>query len=159
MEALLGMLPPLDPDKFAFIDLGSGKGRALFLAAAYPFKRIIGVEYAPELHEIAMRNTRTYRNPARKCADIQPVCADATSFAFPLLPTVCFMNNPFGEPLIAAVATRIDESVRASPRPFFVVYLHANHTGPIDRLAGWRRITAGSLGRSPYVVWRWDGAH
>ena len=40
-----------------FIDLGSGKGRMVLAAAArYPFKRVIGVELAEQLHEVARAN-------------------------------------------------------------------------------------------------------
>src|SRR5262249_27445537 len=46
----------LDPRDYLFIDFGSGKGRALVLAARYGFERVIGVEFAPSLHEIAARN-------------------------------------------------------------------------------------------------------
>ena len=37
----------LAPGTHVFVDLGSGKGRALMLAASYPFKRIVGVEFSP----------------------------------------------------------------------------------------------------------------
>ena len=36
-------------EDFTFIDFGSGKGLALLLAPEYPFRRIIGLEFAPEL--------------------------------------------------------------------------------------------------------------
>jgi predicted RNA methylase len=39
-----------------FVDLGSGKGRVLIVAAMYPFKRIIGVEYSPDLATVCRRN-------------------------------------------------------------------------------------------------------
>ena len=35
-------------EDFTFIDLGSGKGRALLMASDYPFLRIVGVELLPE---------------------------------------------------------------------------------------------------------------
>ena len=35
--------------QFTFIDIGSGKGRALLLATEYGFSRIIGIELLPEL--------------------------------------------------------------------------------------------------------------
>ena len=35
----------LDRTGATFVDFGSGKGRALFLAAGYGFPRIVGVEY------------------------------------------------------------------------------------------------------------------
>ncbi len=39
-----------------FIDVGCGKGRVLIVAAAYPFKRIRGVEYSPQLAAICRTN-------------------------------------------------------------------------------------------------------
>jgi hypothetical protein len=47
---------PIHHEDFVFIDFGSGKGKALFLAAEWPFKAIIGVEFAPALHRIAESN-------------------------------------------------------------------------------------------------------
>src|SRR5262245_6350419 len=44
---------PARHEDLTFVDLGSGKGKALFLAAAYPFRRIVGVELSPRLHRIA----------------------------------------------------------------------------------------------------------
>ena len=38
-------------EDYTFVDFGSGKGRALLLASEYPFKRILGLEFSPELTE------------------------------------------------------------------------------------------------------------
>ena len=157
MRSLLEMLPALELSDFLFVDLGSGKGRALFVAASYPFRQIIGVEYSSELHEVAQRNVLTYRNPAQKCFNIKPVLADATSFGLPWYPTVCFMNNPYDESLITVTAQHLDRSVRSAPRPFFLLYINSYHTAPIDALQGWSRLRDGWLGRWRYTIWQWDG--
>jgi len=41
-----------------FVDLGSGKGKALIVAARYSFKRIKGIEFSVKMHEAAVRNQR-----------------------------------------------------------------------------------------------------
>src|SRR5579885_628231 len=46
---MLGALA-IDFRQFTFVDSGSGKGRALLMAADYPFQRVIGVEVHPRLH-------------------------------------------------------------------------------------------------------------
>jgi hypothetical protein len=55
-------------ENFTFIDFGSGKGRALLLASEFPFRGIIGLEFAPELHrwprEIFSATGRRRRNAA-----------------------------------------------------------------------------------------------
>jgi hypothetical protein len=107
---------------FTFIDYGSGKGRALFLAAELPFRRIIGVEYSPQLHEIAQRNVASYCNPDRQCHVVAGVLQDAAAFEPPLEPTVFFFHHPFDEPIFRQVVTRIEDSYRALPRPMIVIY-------------------------------------
>ena len=50
----------LDFQRFGFVDLGSGKGRALLLASDYPFREVIGVELSPKLDRIARDNIARY---------------------------------------------------------------------------------------------------
>jgi len=57
-EAALKLLPE-PPREFAFIDLGSGRGFALLLAAASGFARLIGVEFADALVADARKNLQT----------------------------------------------------------------------------------------------------
>src|SRR5262245_49817297 len=57
----------IDPQRYSFIDYGSGKGKALLMASDYPFKTIIGLEYAKRLHDIAAENCRKYRSASQKC--------------------------------------------------------------------------------------------
>ncbi len=40
----------IDFEKFTFVDLGAGKGRIMLLASNFPFQRVLGVEFVPELH-------------------------------------------------------------------------------------------------------------
>src|SRR5438309_12076494 len=47
------------PGKDVFLDFGSGMGRAIIMAAKYPFRKIYGVEVAPQLNEIARQNVRS----------------------------------------------------------------------------------------------------
>src|SRR5258708_29887597 len=42
------------------------------LAAEFPFKFIVGVEFAAELHRACQVNLKHYRNPASQCGDIRP---------------------------------------------------------------------------------------
>ncbi|HWR34503.1 MAG TPA: class I SAM-dependent methyltransferase [Clostridia bacterium] len=112
----------IDFRDFTFIDLGSGKGRALLLASEYPFRRIIGVELQPELHDIAEQNIRAYHSPTQQCHDIQSYAADARDFTLPDEPLVIYLFNPFPEYVIRTVTEIIDRSIRQHPRPVFVIY-------------------------------------
>jgi hypothetical protein len=50
-HAALRDLPIGDYAQYTFVDVGSGKGRMLFVAAEYRFRKVIGVEFATDLHE------------------------------------------------------------------------------------------------------------
>jgi SAM-dependent methyltransferase len=109
-------------EQFIFIDFGSGKGRTLLLAARFPFRKVIGVEYCAQLNEVARRNVRKFPVSARQCQEIEIVEADATEFPIPDEPLVLFLNNPFAEPVMARVVNNMAVSFRRRPRRILVIY-------------------------------------
>lgn len=117
---------PVDPDAFTFVDFGSGKGRAVLLAARLPFERVIGVELAPELHAIATRNLGASLSERRR-ADVQLLCMDACAYELPDAPLVLYLYHPFGPEVLAPLIRRVVSSYQRSPRPIFVVYLNPFH--------------------------------
>jgi hypothetical protein len=132
--------------EYTFIDVGSGKGRALLIAANYPFRRIIGIEFAAELHERAARNILSYRCSTRRCFDVTSVHADAMEFAFPVEPLVLYFNNPFREHVMEGVMCNLERSLRESPRPAYILaYCRWTATGVIERVAGIRLLVRGSF--------------
>jgi 16S rRNA G966 N2-methylase RsmD len=105
-----------------FIDLGSGMGRMVLEAAAtYPFKRVIGVELAQELHDIALSNVDNTRIRL-KCKNIELVQSDVLEYAIPDDVTIVFMNNPFRGPVFAAAMKNLIASVDDHPRQVKVIY-------------------------------------
>jgi SAM-dependent methyltransferase len=114
---------PENVENFSFIDIGAGKGRALLLASTRNFKRILGVEYAPELVACARRNFQTYRNPAQICRDLSCVCADAASFEPPLDDSVFYFLRPFEDNVMAAFLQRLKKSYAARPRKIIIMFV------------------------------------
>lgn len=110
-------------EDFTFVDFGSGKGRALLLASEFPFKRIIGLEFSPELHRVAEDNLRHYRSERQRCSDIQSVNVDFIEFPLPLEPLFLFFFDPCQLRVLAGVVARIGQSLTASPRPLYVAYV------------------------------------
>lgn len=117
----------IDPARFTFVDIGSGKGRALLLAAKLPYRRIEGVEFARDLNVIAARNIEVVFPAAEDRARFELHTVDAVDFAIPSGPCVLYLFNPFGPTLIAQVAQNILDSYRASPREIYVVYANPLH--------------------------------
>ena len=107
---------------FIFIDLGSGKGRTLLMASDYPFRRIVGVELLPVLHQAAQENLREHKSESQKCFALESICADATEFSFPAEPTVLYLFNPFPEAGLRRMIASLEQSLREHPRAAFVLY-------------------------------------
>jgi SAM-dependent methyltransferase len=133
----------LDCARFTFIDFGAGKGRGLLLAAEFPFRKIIGVEFAPQLVEIAWQNLARCRVPRRQCRDVEVVLADAAQFPLPDGPLALLFNNPFEEPVMAAVIANLRRSLEVRPRAAVVLCTYPYLDRLWSRLAVLRRGTEG----------------
>jgi SAM-dependent methyltransferase len=111
-----------DFKNFVFIDLGSGKGRALLMASDYPFRRIVGVELLPALHQTARENLSRYKSESQQCFSLESICADATDFRFPPEPTVLYLFNPFPESGLKSVIANLEQSLHQHPRAIYLLY-------------------------------------
>ena len=130
-----------------FIDLGSGKGRAVLQAALhYPFRTAYGVELSELLHEIAEGNLQRIRRRLR-CQDVRLVRSDVLHFYIPTDVTVVFLNNPFQGQVFATVVDRLLDSIDSNPRTLRIVYgnpveeatlLRTGRAQLVRQLRGWR---------------------
>ena len=112
------------PGEDVFVDFGSGKGRMVLLAAERPFRRIIGVEFSAQLHEVALENLRGAR-PGLKCREVELILADATQWKVPDDATVLFFFNPFHGEVLARVFDNIRRSLAEAPRKITIIYVRA----------------------------------
>jgi tRNA G46 methylase TrmB len=112
----------IDHQQFVFADLGAGKGRALLVAAQFPFKQILGIEYSPSLVDEMKNNIASYRNPEQRCFELEGRLQDATEFSLPPDPLVLFFHHPFEEVIFRQVRARIEQSLADHPREIFVIY-------------------------------------
>lgn len=104
-----------DFSQFTFVDLGCGKGRALLLAEEYPFKNIIGVEFAKDLAIIASKNAARVGS-----SRISVVNRDARQFDLPPGPLLIFMYNPFSADILRKVIQRL----LCHTKPFYLAYVN-----------------------------------
>ena len=125
---------------FVFVDLGSGKGRTLLMASDYPFRRIVGVELLPALHQAAQENLSKYRSESQKCFALESICADATEFPFPAEPTVLYLFNPFPEAGLRRMIANLEQSLRAHPRAVYVLYHNPLLEHVLSESAGLSRV-------------------
>jgi SAM-dependent methyltransferase len=122
LDRLIEANPKIDFREFTFVDIGSGKGRALLMAADYPFRRVVGIELLPRLHRVAKENVGKYKSNSQQCFRIDCVLGDACDFPFPPEPTVLYLFNPLPGSGLAKMISNLEGSLREHPRPVFVLY-------------------------------------
>lgn len=151
-DVFLGILGQLEADLslFSFVDYGCGKGKMLLLASNFPFKRIVGVEFAPELAGISERNIDVYRAPGQRCRDIRVVCCDAVRYSPPMDPIVGYFYNPFGRPVMREVIANLEESLRTLQRQAFIIYVDPRHSDLIEASGAWQPV----MSSERYSVYR-----
>jgi len=137
-----------DHNRYAFVDLGCGKGRALMVASEFPFARLVGVEISPDLAEIARRNAAVIarRDPRRAPIEIQ--VGDATALRPPAERVVYFMYNPFGRALMETLVDGLERQLANGLRHAFLVYYNPVYGGVLDRSPYWVRWQAETI---PYA--------
>ena len=104
------------------VDYGCGKGRPLFFATRFPFRRLIGVEKAESLVECAEANRNRLRAKQRR-QDVEIIQADAKTWKVPADATIVFLFNPFVGQILQGAIDQLFHSWSHHPRQITIVYV------------------------------------
>jgi hypothetical protein len=135
-------------DQYTFIDLGAGMGRGLLLAAAYPFRAVVGVEIHPTLARIARKNLALWRAAGATRVPMRMFCRDALEFPLPTGPCVVFLFNPFGGPVLRRLLSAWRRSLADRPGHLDILYVNDEQKNVIRREPGFERLFHGPIRRS-----------
>ena len=143
-------LPPrsLPIDEYTFIDLGAGMGRAMLLAAAYPFRAVLGVELHPTLARIARKNLAFWRAAGRTRVPMRMFCRDALEFPLPAGPCVVFLFNPFGAPVLRRLLRAWRQARAERPAQLDILYVNNEQESVLRREPEFERLFHGPIRRS-----------
>ena len=131
---LLKLLRKLNlPRDAVFLDIGSGKGRALLIAALFGFKKVIGVEFSSQLCELAKKNVDAFAKIAKSHSPIEIVEADAANYRFRPEHNIFYFFNPFGAVVLEKVLDNIRASVQEAPRRIWLIYNNPKHHTVVDQ--------------------------
>jgi 16S rRNA G966 N2-methylase RsmD len=113
----------IDLSNSCFVDFGSGKGKAMLMAAERGFRKVIGVEFSIELVDICRRNLEVFKRKTKGKTEFEVIHMDAAQYEIPSEANLLFFSNPFDEILIAEVIGNILKSLDQSPREILVMHL------------------------------------
>lgn len=147
VRSALASLP--EPERYAFVDIGCGKGRPLVVASEFPFVRLVGVELAPQLAEIARANAAAVaaRHPDRAAIEVQ--VGDATAVSAPAGRVVYFMYHAFNQALVTALVENIERQLQNGLQHAFFVYYNPVHGSVLD---GSKHFARWSAQMAPYAA-------
>jgi len=103
--------------KSIFIDYGSGKGSAIIHAKKMGFEQTIGIEFAKELHDIAVDNIQKFN-----LKNVQSLYADASSYPPPKDVSIIYFNNPFSEVVMKKVIKNILNEKKNFTNDVYIIY-------------------------------------
>ena len=119
--------------KSCFVDFGCGKGATLVFASNLGFKKVLGVEFSPELAHIALENMRKFSDQRGGKVDFEIVNIDASQYEIPSSADCFYFFNPFDAFILDQVVRNIVKSLEKYPRKILIVYLHAVHNAVIEK--------------------------
>lgn len=131
---------PIEPSRFTFVDLGCGKGKPLMIAADYGFRRLVGVDISPACIKAARRNIERYGPEPIDASRVELRVEDAEDFEFPDDPLVVYLFNPFPQPVVESVMSKLEESLSRTPREVAIVYMNPTAAAAVRQSTIFRRI-------------------
>jgi hypothetical protein len=140
--------PAAPIDQFTLIDLGAGMGRALLLAAEYPFRAVVGVEFHPTLARIGRRNLALWRAAGRARAPMRMIFRDAAQFELPSGPCVAFLFNPFGAPVLRRVLQNWSGQLAGRSGQLDILYVNNEQENVLERHPSLVQLFKGQVRRS-----------
>lgn len=108
----------------SFLDLGSGKGRAMMLGALHGFRKIYGVEYSLDLCQVAEINISKFRKNLNAETEFLVINDNVLNYEIPSDVSVIYMANPFGNIIMSSILDRVEQSLINEPREIVIVYLN-----------------------------------
>jgi len=140
---------------YEFVDYGSGMGKALLLAARFPFRQVTGVEFSAELHGIAERNIAHWRLPEKRCNSVRSVLGDAATWPLPKGDCLLYFFNPFRQALLRKVLRHIVlEAARKTSDVVYIVYIHPSFPEVFDEFPELKLIACVRIQMPLYSIYK-----
>jgi SAM-dependent methyltransferase len=147
---------PINFSEYDFVDLGSGKGMMLLVAAEFGFGNVSGVEFGRAAYDVGLENLKKFRERRPDAPPVEMHLGDASAFSLPERPLVVYMFNPFGVGVIQTVLAGLEQSLRSTPRDCWIVYVNPVHH-EVFAQCSFLAMEAAQLDRNkkaPYAIYR-----
>lgn len=130
------------------VDIGCGKGSALFTLAEFPFGRVAGCDYSNELVEVAVKNLKRL-----ELTRVDVFQCDATEYDGYDEFNYLFLFNPFSAEVFEKLMVPIQESLQRSPRKLTVIYRNPRSAHVVEQAGLFTRVREFGHGVFPIYIY------
>ena len=134
--------------EYTFVDIGSGKGRAMMLASELPFREVVGVELSASLHAVAEKNLELWRASGRAVSPMRLVQGDALGLSLPGGRLLIFLYNPFLAPMMRRLLERVDAVAGDRRGEIDLLYVVPQQEAVFAEFARFERVWSERIGMS-----------
>jgi SAM-dependent methyltransferase len=106
-----------------FVDIGSGKGRAVAVAAHVGFAKSTGIDFSEKLCKAAQANIKLTQKLVPDCT-LTITCCNAENYPIPVDADCIFLFNPFDEFVMKTVLSNLLISIQKHHRYLYVIYVN-----------------------------------
>ncbi len=128
----------VDLNQYAFVDVGSGRGRVLRLACEYPFRQVLGIEMDQSLARQAEENILSLPKVRHRAGHSQAIAGNALDCTLPDMPTIFYLFNPFDEDVTAAFLRRLQARTSHVSKDI-ILFLNLKYSKLLDQ-HGYRQL-------------------
>lgn len=121
--------PPTDG---VFVDFGCGKGKTLMLAMEHGFRRVVGIEFSPELVGCAVDNLAKYAEQTKHQSDVKVICSDVVDYPIEDDQDIFYIFNAFDDVILLRVLENIRRSLDRAVRPIWLIYYNPDYGEMIE---------------------------
>lgn len=117
LKNVLKKLKVTSSDKI--LDVGCGKGKAMYMMSLFPFQNIDGIDLSKDLVEIANKNFEVLNK-----INCRAIYSNAVQFDSYDNYTMFYFYNPFPEEIFRQVMNKIKISYQKNPRKITFIYMN-----------------------------------
>lgn len=128
----------------SIIDMGCGKGLAMYYMGKFDFCKVGGVELSSDLAEEAKKNLEKLDSKGCINGRYEVVCADAGKFVEIDGYNYFYIYNSFPEAVLQEVMNNIDSSIERKRRKVTILYLYPEFANVINDNPKWKLVSKGS---------------
>lgn len=136
-----------------FVDFGSGKGRVLFVASNYNFKRVVGVEISSKLCEIARNNLVVYERKLKRPLQVEIVESNVLRYDIRDDENIFYFFRPFDGLIMEKIIEKIISSLKESPRKVWVIICSSIYDDLFEGKQIFQRSMGYAYGGAEFVVY------